>query len=441
MASLAEENEKLRQQIQLLTQEKQATLQRVQVKLQQLIAQKNEAQALVTEREAENKRLSEQLSDPSAAGDADTNLDDLSVDELKQRLAALEFDRSTLQQKIKTRLSGLISEKHQKTQRIKELEQRQVNPAELQNLREKIQDLTEERTELTQRIAEANSQLQDVQSWLQENHALREQLDSLMVESRSIQQQITDIQQAHDKAASEIHEYANQIAQLEEMNADYEKKIQELKVANRSASASVDENRALREQVAALSAQKQQMTAQLQQYEASSANQQISNELTLLRTKVAASEGELAEKQAALTEAQAKRAVALESVEILRNQKTTLMAEKKGLQTQMQQMQRKADIDTIENEQYERTLKEITESKNLLTLHIVELETEIEKGQEWDKQNRQLRADMDVLRQENAALEQQLIQVEKGFEEAAPGGPSGGDLTSETVDDDILNSL
>merc|ERR1711991_796239 len=101
----------------------------------------------------------------------------------------------------------------------------------------KIQDLTEERMELTQKIAEANAQLQDVQVWLHQNHEVREQLDQLMVESRQIQQQITDIQQVHDKAASEIHEYSNQIAQLEEMNADYEKKIQELKEANRSASA------------------------------------------------------------------------------------------------------------------------------------------------------------------------------------------------------------
>merc|ERR1711991_154123 len=116
-----------------------------------------------------------------------------------------------------------------------------------------------------------------------------------------------------------------------------------------------------------------------------------------------------------------------------------LSAEKKGLQTQMQQMQRKADIDAIENEQYERTLKEITESKNLLTAHIKELEAEIEKGQEWDKQNKQLRADMKVLRQENSALEQQLIQLEKGFQEGAnEAASSSAQPYQEGIDEAIL---
>lgn len=111
---------------------------------------------------------------------------------------------------------------------------------------------------------------------------------------------------------------------------------------------------------------------------------------------MSASEAEMAALQAEMAAAQQARDKALEAVEALRTQKTTLMAEKKGLQTQMQQMQRKADIDAIENEQYERTLTEITESKKTLVKHIKELEAEIEKGQEWDKQNKQLRADMEV---------------------------------------------
>ena len=54
-----------------------------------------------------------------------------------------------------------------------------MNPAELQNLREKIHDLEDERGELTAKISSANDELQNVQSWLQENMHLREQVSAL----------------------------------------------------------------------------------------------------------------------------------------------------------------------------------------------------------------------------------------------------------------------
>ena len=62
---------------------------------------------------------------------------------------------------------------------------------------------------------------------------------------------------------------------------------------------------------------------------------------------------------------------------------------------------------------------------------------EIRKGEEWDTQNQQLRADMSILRNENSQLELQLSQLEKGFE---PTSASGTAIAGAAGDDGTSRS-
>ena len=64
-------------------------------------------------------------------------------------------------------------------------------------------------------------------------------------------------------------------------------------------------------------------------------------------------------------------------------------------------------------------------------------QVEIRKGEEWDTQNQQLRADMSILRNENSQLELQLSQLEKGFE---PTSASGTAIAGAAGDDGTSRS-
>ena len=334
--------------------------------------------------------------------------------ELRARITQLEEEKKLIHSKIKGKLQQLVTEKYELSVRLKQLEQAQVNPLELQQLRQQLAMLMNEKINLSQKNASQNAALQNAQMWLAQNKQLQQQLDRMKKENDTTLSKIAAVRSEYEAKVAESQASKQVLDALQNTHAEYEKRLGEERESQRNAAAWTNQNEHLRNKIAKLVNLNKILAAKVSDAQATAegnvaAATSESTELNKQCVMNVTTNAQLAE---AIQLIDAETTNLIESVPSHENEKANLIAEVTGLQMQIRQLSRKSEERAKKGDKMRKEVLELQMETNDLILQVEELNAELKTVEEWDRQNDELRYALQESLDENARLMERLERLE-----------------------------
>ncbi|KNC51962.1 cell division control protein [Thecamonas trahens ATCC 50062] len=420
--NLAEENAKLKQACHGLLQEKATLAAGLKQKLAALISQKNAFLKKAEELQQQNEKVMQAIQRKSMG--ARKQLPPVvmqraamvqgSPEELRQRIGQLESEKKLIHAKIKGKLQQLVTEKYELTGRLKHLEQSQVNPLELQQLRQQLAMLMNEKINLSQKNASQNAALQNAQMWLAQNKQLQQQLDRMKKENDTTLVKIEAVRGEYGAKVAESRASKAMLDEMQATHAKYEAFLAEERASQRNAAAWMKQNEHLRQKITKLTNLNKILAAKVSDAQASAEGNEAAatSESTELTKQCAANQKTNAQLVEAIQLIKAETTRLDESVPVHESEKANLIAEVTGLQMQIRQLNRRSEERAKKSDKTRKEVLEIQMERSDLILQVEELNAELKKVEEWDRQNDELRYALQESLDENERLVERLERLE-----------------------------